>query len=229
MTNATNATKAKRAPKNAAKNDAANVETVAAPTVTIDRAEVAQTAILESIRARVAVAPNDNFKKNMLAELNQFSGANAKRAIELCIELEIDFNSLARSIAITESRNQDYVAIYALQKVRKAVFALAQKSRAVFDGYSHSIIANIVSLQALTNKTAQMSICKSIEFSELEQTQAIRRYKECTPSTASTQASSTRQMLRFLNICTVVKNKKDDSIALTESKAASTVQAIFSA
>ncbi|MFT4064304.1 hypothetical protein [Paraburkholderia sp.] len=220
-----NVTKAKRNARKTAEVSAPVVETV----VTVDRAAAAQSAILDAIKARVASAPNDNFRKNMSAELNQFSGANAKRAIELCIELEIDFESLARSIAITEARNADYVAIYALQKVRKAVFALAQKSRAVFDGYSHSIIHNIVSLQALTNKTAQMSICKSIEFSELEQVQAIKRYKECTPSTASTQASSTRQMLRFLNICTVVKNKKDDSIALTESKAAQAVQSIFSA
>jgi hypothetical protein len=224
-----NVTKAKRnARKSAADTTSATVEPTA-PIVTVSAAETAQTAILESIRARLAAADNDNFRKNMSAELNQFSGLNARRAIELCIEQEVDFTALARSIALTDKRNQDYVAIYALQKVRKAMFALAQKSRAVFDGYSHSIMHNIVSLQTLSNKSAQMSICKSIEFGELEQTQAIKRFKECTPSTASTQASSTRQMLRFLNICTVVKGRKDDAIALTESKAAQTVQSIFSA
>jgi hypothetical protein len=61
------------------------------------------------------------------------------------------------------------------------------------------------------------------------QTEAVRSFKMCEPSTASTQASSTRQMLRFMNICNVVKGRKDDSITLTESNAAKKVQTLFTA
>jgi hypothetical protein len=36
-------------------------------------------------------------------------------------------------------------------------------------------------------------------------------------------------MLRFLNVCNVIKSRKDDSITLTDAAAAKKVQAMFTA
>lgn len=188
-----------------------------------------QALLLEAIDARIVAAPSDNFKKNMKTERDQLSGRNALIAIERCIELECDFEALARQYSISDARAHDYVAIYAAQKIRKAVFALACGMTSVFDGYTQAIVKNLVKLQSLSNRGSQISLSNKVVFTEDMQTEAVRSFKMCEPSTASTQASSTRQMLRFMNICNVVKGKKDDSITLTESRAAAKVQALFTA
>jgi hypothetical protein len=192
-----------------------------------DKSVRMQALILESIKTRIDNAPSANFKKNMSAELSALSGRNALIAIERCIELEVDFEALAKQYAIFDSRAHDYVAIYAAQKIRKAVFALACGMTSVFDGYTVAILRNLVKLQALSNRGSQISLSNKVVFSEDMQTEAVRSFKMCEPSTASTQASSTRQMLRFMNICNVIKGRKDDSITLTDSSAAKKVQALF--
>jgi hypothetical protein len=242
-----NVTKAKRARKNApvqavetlTRDEVQTVEALAVETTiesaapvqtesNADKAVRMQTLILESIKTRIVNAPSDNFKKNMNAELSALSGRNALIAIERCIELEIDFEALSRQYAISDARAHDYIAIYAAQKIRKAVFALACGMTSVFDGYTVAILRNLTKLQALSNRGSQISLSNKVVFSEDMQTEAVRSFKMCEPSTASTQASSTRQMLRFMNICNVVKGRKDDSITLTESNAAKKVQALFS-
>lgn len=239
-------TKAKRNRKNAAQavqaltqDEVQTVEALAVePTIesaaplaesNADKAVRMQALILESIKTRIDNAPSDNFKKNMNAELSALNGRNALIAIERCIELEIDFEALAKQYAISDARSHDYIAIYAAQKIRKAVFALACGMTSVFDGYTVAILRNLIKLQALSNRGSQISLSNKVVFSEDMQTEAVRSFKMCEPSTASTQASSTRQMLRFMNICNVVKGRKDDSITLTESNAAKKVQTLFTA
>jgi len=247
-----NATNAVKATKRAARNKKASapvdglsqvetqvVETLAvestveaatvANVTSAEKAEAAQSMLLAAIQTRIDNAPSDNFKKNMLAEKNALSGRNALIALEKCIELEVDFVALAKSFAVVDNKAHDYVAIYAAQKVRKAVFALACGMSSVFDGYTQAILKNLIKLESLSNRGSQMSLSNKVVFSEDMQTQAVRSFKMCEPSTASTQASSTRQMLRFLNVCNVVKSRKDDSITLTDSNAAKKVVSMFTA
>lgn len=193
------------------------------------KAEAAQALLLESVQVRIDNAPSANFAKNMLAELNALSGRNALIAIEKCVELEVDFESLATAYAIADDKAHDYVAIYAAQKIRKSLFALATGMTSVFDGYTRSIMQNLVSLHSLSNRGSQRALSRAIVFDEAMQTEAVRAYKDCAPSTASTQASSTRQAMRFLNVCNVAKSKKDDAMTFTESKAAQKLQAMFNA
>lgn len=194
------------------------------------RAVRAQDALCDAIRNRIAHAANANFAKNMNAELKQLSGRNALIAIEKCIALEVDFFEIARCYAITEKSAHDYVAIYAAQKIRKAVFALACGMSSVFDGYTVAILKNLIKIENLSNRGSQRSLSRAIVFDKDEQENTIiRAFKDCAPSTASTQASSTRQMLRFMNVCNVVKNQKDDVMTFTESNAALKVQSIFEA
>jgi hypothetical protein len=194
-----------------------------------EQAAEAQKQLCDAIAVRIEHAPNANFAKNMHAELRALSGTNAMLAIEKCIALEVDFDALARAYATTDKNSYDYIAIYAAQKVRKSLFALATGMTSVFDGYTQAIMRNLVKLESLSNRGSQISLSNKVVFTEDMQSQAVRSFKLCEPSTASTQASSTRQAMRFLNVCNVIKSRKDDSMTLTDSKAAQAVQAMFKA
>lgn len=191
------------------------------------RAEAAQALLLESVQVRIDNAANANFAKNMTAEYRALDGKNALIAIEKCIALEVDFAALATAYAITDKNAHDYVAIYAAQKIRKSLFALACGMTSVFDGYTNAIMSNLVRLQSISNRGSQRALSNKVVFDEDMQTEAVRSFKVCEPSTASTQASSTRQAMRFLNICNVIKSRKDDAMTLTDSLAAQKLQAMF--
>lgn len=188
----------------------------------------AQTAILAAIKHRIEHADNDNQRDTLSAEYRFFDDANAAVILSKCEALKIDVQSLARQIAVlkTESKS-DFLAVYALQKVRKALYAIANNARSGFDGYTNSILFNLVKLQTINNKESRMSICKSIEYSETEQVQTLKRLHNCSESTASTQASSTRMMLKALNLANVIKQKNNDSITLQENDAARAVVAFY--
>lgn len=194
----------------------------------IIKAETAQKKIIEALQVRIDNAPNSNFADNMRAELSQFSKPQALAVIEALQALNVDMLALSKRVAVHDKADKEnYIAIYALQKVRKAMFALALKTVTGFDKYSHSIIKNLANLQALDNLNAQRSICSRIELDELQQAQAVKVYHNCSPSTASTQASSTRMMLQALNVCNVSKGSKADSISFTDSDISKAVQALY--
>lgn len=190
------------------------------------KATTVQTKIINALQSRLDNAPNANFAKNMGVELKQFSDESMLRSIESLQTLEFDFSALIDAIAIADAKNSDYIAIYALQKIRKAVRSIAQGIKG-FDGYTNSILHNLCNLQTLSNINAQRSICNKIEFSEDEQCITLRRLHNCAPSTASTQASSTRMMLKALNVCNVRKGAKGDSISFTDAPIAAKVQSMF--
>lgn len=188
-----------------------------------------QALILEAIAHRIAHADNDNQRDTLSAEHRFFADANGAVILNKVSTIQgIDLQALARQIAVlkTESKT-DFLAVYALQKVRKALYALANNARSGFDGYTNSILFNLVKLQAINNKESRMSICKAIEYSETEQVQALKRLHNCSESTASTQASSTRMMLKALNLANVVKQKNNDAITMQENDAARMIVAMY--
>lgn len=192
-------------------------------------ANEAQAVILAAIERRIDNAPNDNQADNLRAEYKFFSDATGARILDAAArKYELDLYALAEQIKTLPTENKDrFLAVYALQKVRKALYALANDTKSGFDGYTNSILFNMANLQAINNKEARMSLCKAIEYTELEQVQGIRRLLNCSEGTASTQASSTRMMLRALGIGNVVKRKAGDSISFTESKAAQGILAMY--
>lgn len=196
---------------------------------TVSNIEAAQAALLASIKRRIDNAPNANQADNLSTEFKFFEGASGARILEAAaVKYEIDIQAIADQISVLPNENKDrFLAVYALQKVRKAIYALANDTKSAFDGYTNSILFNMANLQAINNKEARMSLCKAIEYTELEQVQGIRRLLNCSEGTASTQASSTRMMLRALGVGNVVKRKAGDSISFTDSKAAQGILAMY--
>lgn len=191
------------------------------------KVETLQKNIIAALQARIDNAPNENQKDNLIAEQKQFEGKAGAHVLESLQALQINMQELFANIAICESRNSEFIAVYALQKIRKAAFALAHKQTSYFDKYTFSIVKNLNQLQALDNLNTQRAICSKIELDALATEQAVKQYWNCNPSTASTQASSTRMMLKHLQICNVRKGAKGDSISFADSSSAQLVQELF--
>lgn len=185
-----------------------------------------QSIILAAIKVRIDNAPNENQADNLSTEYKFFADVNGAVILDKVSSI-VDVPALAKKIAVTDKSSADFVAVYALQKVRKMVYAFANNARSFIDGYSNSIISNMVQLQELTNKSALVALSKSIEYSELDKVQAIKRTINVAVSTASTQASSTRQMLRLLDVASVTKRKTGDEFTFNDTASAKQVMAFY--
>lgn len=194
-------------------------------TATVNSADF-QALILSAIQTRIDNAPNDNQRDNLATEYKFFADNNGQIIINKVSHI-IDVAALSRKIAIIDKSNIDYVAVYALQKIRKMIYSIANNTKSFIDGYSNSIISNMVKLQEITNKSALIALSKSIEYSELDKVQEIKRTINVAVSTASTQASSTRQMLNILNIANVTKRKNGDEFQFNDNETAKTIIAFY--
>lgn len=130
-------------------------------------------------------------------------------------------------IANKAQNANDFIAVKVLVKIVSTSVAIAQKNTSMLDPYSETIIKNLIALQTVNNKTALVSLSRSIEYTEADQQQAIKARYNCSAGTASTQASSTRMMLEALDICKVQKAKKGDVISFKENDRARSLIALF--
>lgn len=222
----TTTTTAKRTSKRTSKTTAPVQAVQAVDTTTTTTTDTLQAVILAALQVRIDTAPNENQRDTITTEYKFFADANGAVILDKVSHL-IDVQTLARKISITEKSNADFVAVYALQKVRKMIYALANGVKSFIDGYSNSIITNMVTLQELTNKSALVALSKSVEYTELDKVQAIKRTINVAVSTASTQASSTRQMLRLLDVASVTKRKNGDEFTFNDTDTARAIVAFY--
>lgn len=184
------------------------------------------TALTTALTNRNAVAPS----KDIQLALN-----NAKRFEKALDSLfgKAAFDKIAKKliarceIAEKAGNANDFIAVKVLVKIVSASVAIAQKNTSVLDPYSETILRNLVTLQTVNNKTALVSLSRSIEYTEADQQQAIKTRYNCSAGTASTQASSTRMMLEALDICEVQKGKKGDVISFKENDRARLMVSLF--
>lgn len=184
------------------------------------------TALTTALTNRNTVAPS----KDIQLALN-----NAKRFEKALDSLfgKAAFDKIAKKliarceIAEKAGNANDFIAVKVLVKIVSASVAIAQKNTSVLDPYSETILRNLVTLQTVNNKTALVSLSRSIEYTEADQQQAIKTRYNCSAGTASTQASSTRMMLEALDICDVQKGKKGDVISFKENDRARLMVSLF--
>lgn len=196
--------------------------------VSENQGSTAYDALIESIKHRIANAENANQVRNYSAELKFFSDVNGRIVVEKCESLGIDVLKLANKVRILKHENKnEYLAIYALQKVRKTMYAVANNVKRFVDSYTNAVLTNLMNLQELNTKDARMSMCKAIEYNELEEVKNIVRTMNCNESTASTQVSSTRMMLDALSIAVVHKGAKNDTIVFNDSAATKVITTFY--
>lgn len=184
------------------------------------------TALTTALTNRNAVAPS----KDIQLALN-----NAKRFEKALDSLfgKAAFDKIAKKliarceIAEKAGNANDFIAVKVLVKIVSTSVAIAQKNTSTLDPYSETILRNLVNLQSVNNKTALVSLSRSIEYTEADQQQAIKTRYNCSAGTASTQASSTRMMLEALDICDVQKGKKGDVISFKDNDRAKMLVALF--
>jgi hypothetical protein len=110
-----------------------------------------------------------------------------------------------------------FVAVKANVKILHFLSAIGSKDSAAIDNYSAAIISNTFENDnALTAKSALVTLTKNLEFDALDVVQKIKNRCRVAVTTASTQRSSSREAMRVLNLATVTKNKRDDVISLTD-------------
>ena len=214
MTNAKATRKATKANANANANE--------------NRALEIQAVFVSSAQARMIDAEKC---KTIISDLSAFSDASFSRMIDAVVSrgfLTYDaLDTLARDLSVTDKSDTRFIGLKVVTKIRQAINALANDRKSFFDGYTASILSNLSRLQELSNKSALVSLSKAIEYTETDQISDIKRLIDCTPSTASTQASSSRMMLRALGVCNVQKRKNGDVISFAENDTANAVRVMF--
>lgn len=184
------------------------------------------TAFTTALTNRNAVAPSKDIQlalnnaKRFEKALDGLFGKKAFHAIAEKLIKRVEIANKAQNA-------NDFIAVKVLVKIVSASVAIAQKNTSVLDPYSETILRNLVTLQTVNNKTALVSLSRSIEYTEADQQQAIKTRYNCSAGTASTQASSTRMMLEALDICDVQKGKKGDVISFKDNDRARLMVSLF--
>lgn len=184
------------------------------------------TALTTALTNRNAVAPSKDIQlalnnaKRFEKALDGLFGKKAFHAIAEKLLKRVEIANKAQNA-------NDFIAVKVLVKIVATSVAISQKNTSTLDPYSETIIKNLIALQQVNNKTALVSLSRSIEYTEADQQQAIKTRYNCSAGTASTQASSTRMMLEALDICDVQKGKKGDVISFKENDRAKMLVALF--
>lgn len=184
------------------------------------------TAFTTALTNRNAVAPSKDIQlalnnaKRFEKALDGLFGKKAFHAIAEKLIKRVEIANKAQNA-------NDFIAVKVLVKIVATSVAISQKNTSTLDPYSETIIKNLIALQQVNNKTALVSLSRSIEYTEADQQQAIKTRYNCSAGTASTQASSTRMMLEALDICDVQKGKKGDVISFKENDRARLMVSLF--
>ena len=183
-------------------------------------------ALTTVLTARNNVAPSKDIQlalNNAKRFEKALDGLFTKKAFHAIAEKLIARCEIANK---AQSAN-DFIAVKVLVKIVSTSVAIAQKNTSVLDPYSKVIIQNLIALQSVSNKSALVSLSRSIEYTDEDQQVALKARYNCSAGTASTQASSTRMMLEALDICDVQKGKKGDVISFKDNDRARSLIALF--
>lgn len=181
---------------------------------------------VNTLKARNEIAPS----KDIIAAINnatRFSAALDQLFSVKAFHLIADKLIKRCEIAHKNTNANDFIAVKVLVKIVGAAVAMSQKNTSTLDPYSACIIENLCALNSMSTKDNLVSLSRSCTYDDIEQSKHIVNKYNCSPSTASTQASSTRMMLEALNICDVVKAKRRDEISFKDNECAQYMRALF--
>lgn len=187
------------------------------------QAQTAFAQFVEALTARQAAVPS---RDNEITLSYMTKNEKAIKAGMVKFPAEV-IKGLVDAQKVEAKATDNFIAVKVNVKIVHALAAFGLNSLSALDKYSHSIIKNIIALQGLDNLNAQRSICSKIEIDELDIAKSVKIYHNCSPSTASTQTSSTREMLRHLDLCQAVKRAKADVIAMRDNKQANMLLTMF--
>lgn len=183
-------------------------------------------ALIDTLTARNEVAPSAdlttsiNNARSHSKALDQLFGTKAFDPIAKKMLASL-------SIVSPKDNREDFIAVKVVVKVISAANALAKGSTDLLDPYSRTIIQNLIKLQGVTNKSALVSLSRAIVYTDDDQKANLVAKYNCSAGTAGTQASSTRMMLRTLDIAEVTKNQRGDVMTIKANDRAQAMIELF--
>lgn len=186
-----------------------------------------QSAIVNAIEIRLPLhEANTNAEcKTLRSDLKAFASTSGLAMIDLCIKKGLKLDGLV-NFACNDKTDSKFIAVKVITKIRQLLTAVAQNNARKLDGYTFSIVRNLLTNKSLTVFECERCLSTKIvndgtDIFKLDESKTIKAYKNTAPSTAETQSSSTRMMLMLLDVCHVEKGKKDDAISFKDSEHAS--------
>lgn len=217
MTAKTTTTKTTTSAKGAAKKGAKPAATPAnaAPVVAAVEVETFAQKLAKNIATRNHSVPSKDLDHARSIVLKGQSSINALYANPHFAGV---LDQLASDALTSDKGKPAFIGVKPLVKIAHAMIALASGVRGEFDPYSRTIVANLAKLSGVTNKSALVCLSKSVTYDAIDQQQALSVTYNCNASTATTQASSSRMMLRALGLCAVEKGKRGDVTRTLENE-----------
>lgn len=191
-----------------------------------------QSDIISALVTRKALheAKTDKQCLTLDSDIKRVSQNSFSVALNICVtKHKLDLSGLARCFAINDSSSADFVAVKAITKILRAVLAIAQNDAKLLDGYTQSILLNLVRVSSMNTYECYKALSKSVVARSIDDVsdKKIVSYVHSAASTASTQASSTRMMLRMLDVCEVKKASKGDILTFKSNDTAILVMNLF--
>lgn len=183
-------------------------------------------ALVTVLEARQAAAPSNDLVTSINNAKNNARALDALFASKAFAPVA---KNLLTNLAIESSaqNREDFIAVKVVVKLVRAANALAKNQLSGIDNYSVCIIKNLVKLQSVSNKDALVAVSSSIHYTEEDQKKALIARIGSSAGTATTQASSTRMMLKNLDICEVLKSKRGDTLTFKDNERAKMLVALF--
>lgn len=184
------------------------------------------TALLDTLTARNEAAPSNDLVTSIN---NTKSHARALDALFGQKAFDPIAKRLLTSLSIVSPKDnrEEFIAVKVVVKVIAAANAIAKGSTALLDPYSRTIIENLIKLQSVSNKSALVSLSRAVIYTDDDQKAHLVAKWDCSAGTAGTQASSTRMMLKNLDICEVVKGARGDMMVIKTNERAAALVELF--
>lgn len=183
-----------------------------------------QKAIVEAIEIRLPLheAKTNAECRTLRTDLKAFASTSGLMMIDICIKKGLKLDDLA-NFAINDSTSDKFIAVKVITKIRQLLTAVAQNNARKLDGYTFSIVRNLLVNKSLTVFECERCLSSKIindgtDTFKIDEHKKIIAYKNTAPSTAETQSSSTRMMLQLTDICNVVKGAKGDAMSFKDSE-----------
>ena len=188
------------------------------------KATKSQTAIVEALKIRLDTheAASGKECKTLRADIKSFESVSGLAIIDICLKKGLKLDDFIANINVLDKSDDRHIAVKVITKIRQLMKAIAENNARHLDGYTHSIVRNLLVNKSLTVFECERCLSTNIvndgiDTFKLDETKKIIAYKNTAPSTAETQSSSTRMMLKLLDVCTTVKGQKDATLTFNES------------
>lgn len=183
-----------------------------------------QTALVEQLQIRLASHEQASGKecKTLRVDIKKFESVNGLAVIDICLKKGLKLDGFVNNLNVLDKADERHIAVKVITKIRQLMKAIAENNARHLDGYTHSIVRNLLANKSLTvfectRCLSSKMVNDGTDIFKLDETKQIKSYVNTAPSTANTQACSTRMMLMLLDICDTAKGKTDALLQFKES------------